>query len=193
MGRMQAQGALKAVCFLGLAAFMGGCSSNGLAHAHPDAMADSGGGAFPETAVEAVQIFLPDGAWNFRCNDPIAASCPILTVRYYVNGTQGKCLEMQGCEATGNTFATLADCESQCAERLFCTCSVGGTCDNGGLCASCPAPELFPGETDKASGLPCPYPGLECSLSTTLLWDCRCVSGVDQSEATWRCGIVDRG
>jgi hypothetical protein len=190
---MRARKGLKAGCLLAMSVCIGGCSSRGLAPASPDALADSGSAAFPDSASEAMPILFPDGAWNPQCNDPIAASCPALTVRYYVNATQGKCLEMQGCEATGNTFATLADCESQCSARLFCTCRVGGTCDSEGVCTSCPAPELFPGETDNASGLPCAYPGLECSVFTDLSWACDCRAGTGNSDATWRCGVLDRG
>jgi hypothetical protein len=125
---------------------------------------------------------------------PVVANCPVVDVRYYFNRDVGKCAQTQGCEATENTFATVAECETACIRILNCSCTVGaGACDSQGLCGTCPSPNLLANLTDTASGLACVNPGLICHITTadTVLWRCRCLAGA--KSTTWECVIPISG
>jgi hypothetical protein len=125
---------------------------------------------------------------------PFVANCPVVDVRYYFNRDVGKCAQTQACEATENTFATVAECETACIRILNCSCTVGaGACDSQGLCGTCPSPNLLANLTDTASGLACVNPGLICHVTTadTVLWRCRCLAGA--KSTTWECVIPISG
>jgi hypothetical protein len=128
------------------------------------------------------------------CAPPVAASCATTTQRYALDGALGRCVPIDGCEATQNTLASLAECEAACAPYLHCGCqNTTGPCP--GLCAICPAPDSFDNLTDRASGQACSALGLECNFTAPdgVPWGCTCVVLRSSTTAAWTCGIVDNG
>ncbi len=190
-------------CILGMAIGSANCSSGHLPVPAKDAATlDSGGSAGPDagssTVPDGVTYAIPpsDGGTSPTqgCESPIASSCLAVDVRYYFERDLGKCAETQGCDATGNTFASVAECETACIRLLDCSCTAGaGPCDSQGLCGTCPSPDLLADLTDAASGLACLNPGLICQIraADAVLWRCRCLAGSD--SIAWKCEIPISG
>ena len=202
---MRAEQFLGVSCILGMALGSADCASKSLPFSSKDAATpdlvggsgdpDVGSSAEPgpDAGGDAGSIYI--WPWGEAgppslpgCKPPVAGSCPAVDVRYYFDPDLGRCAEKQGCEATENAYASLAECEAACISLYYCPCSARLGCDTEGLCATCPSPDLFGNVTDPVSGQACLNPGLGCQITSAdgVVWTCRCQAQGD-SAALWNC------
>jgi hypothetical protein len=208
---MKRRGLLTILLPLEMAIAMPACSSD----SHPLSLRDAAVtvrqdtgtvSTVPEPQADAQSVVQTDGsatihlgdmpASNPTCAAPVVANCSTTTVRYFFDSSHARCAQTNGCEATGNTFASLTACETTCADLLYCVCraDTSPVCNEPGFCSSCPSLDLLANATDKASGGVCQASGLKCHLTTadSTQWRCNCVAGAG-GDLTWACNVVEGG